>query len=292
MQKTLNVAVAQCAAVPGDVPANLARHHDFVQQAGAVGADMLVFPELSLAGHSGAEALLDVAMKSRDARLAALSDAAGDMTIVVGFIEEGPAAQFYNTSAAFKNGALVHLHRKINLPSYGQLSERKHFACGRFVDIHRMDEDWTMGLLICADLYNPALVHLSFLHGATMLVVPVSSAREAVGGAFDNPGSWATTLRFYAMMYGAPVVMTNRVGTESELNFWGGSCILDAHGTVLAEAGSHEALIHASLDYDDTRSARARLPTVRDSNIALVHREMTRLIEDLGVPILVRAGPR
>jgi len=292
MKKTLNVAVAQCAAIPGDVTANLARHHEFVRQAGAVGADVLVFPELSLVGHSGAEALLDVAMKSRDARLAALSAAAGDMTVVVGFVEEGPAAQFYNTSAAFRNGTLVHLHRKINLPSYGQLSETKHFACGRFVDIHRMDDDWTMGLLICADLYNPALVHLSFLHGATMLVVPVSSAREAVGEAFDNPGSWATTLRFYAMMYGAPVVMANRVGTENGLNFWGGSCILDAHGTVVAEAGSGEGLIHAALDYDDTRSARARLPTVRDSNIALVHREMTRLIEDLGVPTLVRAGPR
>ena len=292
MQRVVNVAAAQFAAVPGDLTANLARHHDFVDQARAAGAEMLVFPELSLVGHSGAEALLDVATKSDDARLAALSEAAGDMTLVVGLVEEGPAAQFYNAAAVLRNGALVHLHRKINLPSYGQLSETKHFASGRFVETWRMDDDWHLGLLICADLYNPALVHLGFLHGATMLVAPVSSAREAVGEAFDNPSSWSITLRFYAMMYGAPVVMANRVGIEGGLSFWGGSCILDAQGNVLADAGTEEALIHAPLDYNDTRAARARLPTVRDSNIGLVHRETARLIDNLGVPALVRDAIR
>lgn len=292
MQNVMTTAVAQCAATPGDIGANLSRHHDFIAEARAIGAEMLIFPELSLVGHSGAEALLDVAMKTGDPRLAALSEAAGDMKIVLGFVEEGPGAQFYNASAVFRNGALEHLHRKINLPSYGQLAETKYFASGRFVDVHRMDGDWAMGLLICADLYNPALVHLAFLHGATMLIAPVSSAREAVGEAFDNPCSWATTVRFYSMMYGAPVVMANRVGTENGLSFWGGSCILDAHGNVLADAGAEEALIHARLDYNDTRAARARLPTVRDSNIALVHRETTRLIGDLGVPTFVRGGLR
>ncbi|MGG7568066.1 nitrilase-related carbon-nitrogen hydrolase [Rhodovulum sp. DZ06] len=296
MRSPLTVAVAQCASRPGDVAENLARHRHFIAGAKAAGADMLVFPELSLVGHTGAEALLDVAMPSRDPRLVALSREAGEMTLVVGFVEEGPSAQFYNTSAVYRGGALVHLHRKINLPSYGRLVETKYYAAGRFVDVHRMGGegaganggDWIMGRLICADLYNPALAHLSVLHGATMLVAPVSSAREAVGDAFDNPGSWATTVRFYAMMYGAPVVMANRVGNEGELSFWGGSRILDPHGRILAEAGEEEALIHATLDYDEVRAARASLPTVRDSNLALVHRETTRLIETLGVPSVVR----
>ena len=290
MQRSLSVCVAQCAARPGDVAANLAIHRGLVAQARAAGADLLVFPELSLVGHTAADALLEVAMKAHDARLAALSRAAGDMEIVVGFIEEGPAAQFYNSAAVLRNGALVYIHRKINIPSYGRLDETKHYAPGRFVDVHRLRDDWVMGLMICADLYNPALAHLAFLHGATLLVAPVSSAREAVAHDFDNPASWATTLGFYAMMYGAPVVMANRVGVEDDLSFWGGSRIIDAHGRTVAEAGAGEGLIQARLDYQDTRRARARLPTVRDSNIALVHRETTRLIEDLGVPAIARAG--
>jgi predicted amidohydrolase len=237
-------------------------------------------------GHDGTHNLLDVAMLSDDDRLLSLSRVAGDMRIVVGFIEEGPAAQFYNAAAVLQNGALVYLHRKINIPAYGRLIETKFYAQGRFVNIHRIDREWAAGLLICADLYNPALANLAFLHGATLLVAPISSGREAVGDEFDNPASWATTLRFYATMYGAPIIMANRVGREGELSFWGGSRIIDATGNVLAKAGDEEELIFARLDYAETRKARAALPTVRDSNLSLVHRETTRLIENLGAPEL------
>src|SRR5690606_34647167 len=161
-------------------------------------------PEVSLTGHHGPERLLDVAMKRTDPRLLALAEAAGGMAVVVGFIEEGPAAQFYNTAALLRGGRVAYLHRKVNIPTYGRLEEGKHYAAGRFVDTHAMDEDWRLGLLICADLWNPALTHLAFLRGATLLVAPVSSAIEAVAAEFDNPGGWALTMRFYAMMYGAP----------------------------------------------------------------------------------------
>jgi predicted amidohydrolase len=288
MARFLTVAAAQFESASGDIATNTRAHLRLIDRGRASGADLLVFPELSLVGHDGAHDLLDVAMLSDDDRLLALSRAAGNMRIVVGFIEEGPAAQFYNAAAVLQDGKLLYLHRKINIPAYGRLIETKFYAQGRFVDIHRLDRDWVAGLLICADLYNPALTHLAFLHGATLLVAPISSGREAVGDEFDNPASWATTLRFYAMMYGAPVIMANRVGREGELNFWGGSRIIDSTGQVLAEAGSSEDVIFARLDYAETRRARAALPTVRDSNLSLVHRETTRLIENLGVPDFVR----
>jgi len=288
MSRFLTVGAAQMASETGDIAANLDTHREMIAQAVATGIEVLVFPELSLVGHYGAEQLLDVVMTRDDPRLLDLSRQAGDMEIVVGFVEEARGAQFYNAAAVLRNGRLKYLHRKINLPSYGRLIETKYYAHGRFVDTHMRTEDWVMGLLICADLYNPALAHLSFLHGATFLVAPISSGREAVGGGFDNPWSWATTIQFYAMMYGAPVVMTNRVGQEGDLSFWGGSRILDAHGRVLAQGGAQEEIVSARLDYADTRQARAMLPTVRDSNLALVQRETNRLIDRLGVPDIVR----
>ena len=253
-------------------------------------AQLLVFPELSLVGHYGAEDLLKVTMKSRDPRLLELSRAAGDMRIVVGFIEEGPGAQFYNAAGIYRNGRLVYIHRKINLPSYGKLIETKYYAQGRFVDTHTVDDDWRMGLLICADLWNPALTHLAFLHGATLLVSPISSGVEAVGEAFDNPSGWTATMHFYSMMYGAPSIMANRVGPEMDLTFWGGSRILDPFGHPLAIAGQEADLISAELDFAEVRRARALLPTVRDSNIGLVERETDRLIARLGVPDIIRDG--
>lgn len=287
----LKVGAAQFASVIGDVDANIDQHLDWISRGRAAGLDLLVMPELSLTGHYGPEKLLTAAMKRSDPRLMRLAEAAGEMAVTVGFIEEGAAAQFYNTVAMLQNGRVVHLHRKVNLPNYGKLEEGKYYASGRFVETHNLDDDWSAGLLICADLWNPALTHLAFLHGATLMICPVSSGVEAVGVDFDNPGGWALTMRFYSMMYAAPTIMVNRTGTERDLTFWGGSRILDPFGRELAVAGTEAELITAELDFNEVRRARHMLPTVRDSNMALVQRETSRLINKIGVPDFVREMP-
>jgi len=289
-RSVLRVGAAQFASHVGDVDANLEVHERWIVAAQAAGCDLLVMPELSLTGHFGFVNLLAAAMRRTDPRLARLAAAADGMAVILGFIEEGPGAQFYNAAALLHRGRVAHLHRKVNIPNYGELEEGKHYAPGRFVDTCALDEDWRAGLLICADVWNPALTHLAFLHGATLLNVPVSSGVEAVGVDFDNPGGWALTMRFYAMMYGAPVVMCNRTGRERHQTFWGGSRIVDPSGRELAVAGQEEGLITADLCYDAVRRARYLLPTVRDSNIALVSRETDRLLSSLGVPEFIRDG--
>lgn len=80
------------------------------------------------------------------------------------------------------------------------------------------------------------------------------------------------------MTYGVPVLMANRVGSEQDLGFWGGSTIVDHFGTVIAEAdGQREELLTAELHYDMVRRARFQLPTLRDSNLDLIHREIADL---------------
>jgi len=287
---TLRVGAAQFESRIGDVDANLAIHSHWIAEARAAACDLLVLPELSLVGHYGYTNLLEAAMRRSDARLRRLAQEAGEMAVILGFIEEGPGAQFYNAAALLHRGRVAHLHRKVNIPNYGELEEGKHYAPGRFVDTYALDEDWRLGLLICADVWNPSLAHLAFLHGATLLNVPVSSGVEAVGVDFDNPGGWALTMKFYAMMYGAPVVMCNRTGSERHLTFWGGSRIIDPMGRELAVAGREEGMITADISYAALRRARYLLPTVRDSNIALVSRETDRLLNSLGVPEFVREG--
>jgi len=288
VSRKLKIGAAQFASVIAEIDANIETHLDWIEQGRARELDLLVMPEVSLIGHYGADNLLDVAMKRNDPRLKRLAKAAGDMAVVVGFIEEGPAAQFYNAAAILHRGRLAYLHRKVNLPTYGKLVEGKHYASGRFVDTYAIDADWRAGLLICADVWNPALTHLAFLHGASLLVTPVSSGVEAVGPDFDNPGGWALTMRFYSMMYGAPSIMVNRTGMENDLTFWGGSRIIDAFGKEVAVAGKQPELITTELDFNQVRKARHLLPTVRDSNISLIHRETERLIGQLGVPEFVR----
>ena len=275
----LSVGVAQTASTLGDVDANRRKHLDVIDAARGAGVGVLVFPELSLTGHAAGADALRVALRQDDEVVASIARACGSMCAVFGLIEEGPGAQFYNAAIAVRDGAVVGVHRKVNLATYGRLDDGKYFAAGSRIDTFAVTSHWSASITICADAWNPALVHLAAAQGATLLLAPVSSALEAVGADFDNPGGWDLNLRFYALTYGLPIAMANRVGTEGELRFWGGSRIVDPFGCTLAIAeGRDEALVHAQLDFAAVRRARYRLPTVRDANLPLVQREIERIL--------------
>ena len=286
----LRLGVAQIDTSLGDVHVNMAKHIEAVQAARAKGVELLVFAELSLTGYQVATRVLDLAMARDDPFLLQLSTQAPEMTIVVGFVEEGPAAQFYNAAAVLKAGQCAFVHRKLNLATYGELEEDKYFADGRYVDVVTHRPPWQLAVLVCADAWNPGLVHLAALYGATALAMPVASGEGVVGTDFSNPEGWAIACRFYALLYGMPVAMANHCGEEGRVRFWGGSRIVDPFGHELAVAGDGEGLITAEVDYGAVRRARFQLPTVRDSNLDLIHREVERLANRIGVPRGIRSS--
>ena len=288
----LKVAAAQLNTVVGGMDARLDQHCAMIKQAREAGVGVLLFPELSLSGYNTRARTLDLALRRDDPRITEIARASEGMVTVFGFVEEGFAAQFYNSVVAVRDGKVIYIYRKINLATYGALEEGKHFATGRYVETFDLGEPWRVSVLICSDLWNPALVNLVALHGTTLLLAPISSAIEAVGGEFDNPGGWGTCLSFYSMIYGFPVVMANRIGKEGDLTFWGGSRILDPFGKVISEATqTDDHIVLAELDYEEIRRARYYLPTVRDSNLGLVLRESERLYQIIGVPEAVRETP-
>lgn len=290
MSGFLRVAIAQIETTLGDVEANIDKHLKFIRMARAERAELLVFPEMSLTGHAAGPMALKVALMRSDPVMKPLFEESGDMLTTFGLIEEGPAAQFYNTAFTVSAAGLLHIHRKINLATYGALEDGKHFAGGRYVETFSAgsDQSWRCATLICNDYWNPALVYLSVLHGATLLLSPISSGLEAVYGGFDNPASWNKAVEFYSMVYGMPIALANRVGLEDGLNFWGGSRLIDPYGKDIARAGEDEELIVGDLDYAQVRQARYHLPSARDSNLALIAREIRRLEQILGVPDTVR----
>ena len=282
--RKLRLAVAQIEAGHGDIEANLQKHLDVIDAARSVGAEALLFPELSLTGYCVGEQSLDLAIARDHEFIQRLGAASGDMWTVFGFIEEGVAAQIHNSLAVLHQGQVSFLHRKLNLATFGKLEEGKHFAEGRYLETFNLGPRWRAGTLICADCWNPALVHLAAVQGATLLLLPVASALDVVGGEFDNPRGWQRVLDFYAMVYGMPLAMANFAGVQDGATFWGGSRILDPFGKSLAQAEDKEALIHAELDFQAVLAARYHLPTLRDSNLDLVYRELGRLTWQVGVP--------
>lgn len=285
----VRVAAAQIEPTEADISDNLEKHFAFIDRAKAEKVDILVFPELSLTGYQLRSRTPDLAIRTDDPRLLSIAERAGDMTVVAGFVEESLAAQFHNSAAAMRRGEVRFVHRKLNLATYGNLEEAKYFARGRYVDVFVHEAPWTAAIFICADSWNPGLIHLAGLYGATLLIIPIASSREAVGLDFSNPEGWDTALSFYGMLYGMPIVMANHCGSRDGETYWGGSRVIDPHGRTLAIGGEQEELVVADIDYAKVRQARFQLPTVRDSNLDLIHREIERLNNGIGVPKGIRS---
>ncbi|MGM0988685.1 MAG: nitrilase-related carbon-nitrogen hydrolase [Pseudomonadota bacterium] len=273
-QDSLHVAAAQVNAELGEVDANLERHLAVIEKAASRGVELLVFPELSLTGYGLAGSVMQVAMPVEDPRLARLAEACGAIQTVVGFVEEASPGEYYNALAILQDGAIVAVHRKLNLPTYGGLEEGKWFTHGSELTLAQVRPGWSATQLICADLWNPALVHAALLPRPAVLCAPINSASGIVSEDFSNEQNWLLNVRFYAMTYGTPVIMANRYGPEGASHFWGGSRILGPRGEVLAEAEGRETLITATLSRTAIARARFELPTHRDADTPLIRELM------------------
>lgn len=267
----LRVAAAQIECRPGDLEANLVLHLASIAEARSAGADLVVFPELSLTDYLTEPDCARLALEPTVEIFRSIAAAAGPMAASVGFIEKAPDGRFFNAQALITGTGVVAVHRKLNLPGYGRLTETRHYAHGDALRTASLDA-WNVATLICADAWNPALPWLAALQGADLLALPTASARSAVGAEFDNPGGWRTVLAQTALVYGLPTVFVNHCGERDGLDFWGGSRILDADGAVLAEAGEAPELLVADLDLARVRRARTLLPTMRDADPDLIAR--------------------
>src|SRR5262245_9054822 len=147
----MKAVLAQVAPALGDVERNLALHLEETRRAARRGADVVVFPELSLTGYLlqdlTQECAQDPAASAPLRRLAAASRKIG---IVAGFVERAPGLLHHNAAGCWIDGALAHLHRKVYLPTYGMFDEGRYFAAG---DVFRsFAAPWgRTGLLICED---------------------------------------------------------------------------------------------------------------------------------------------
>lgn len=277
---SLKVAVGQIRCEPAELSANLAMHLDAIARARGQGAELLLFPELSLTDYLVTPDCEALALRPDADALARLAEAANGITVSAGFIERGEEGRFFNSQGLFRDGRLLAIHRKLNLPGYGALREDRVYARGSGLASVELAAGWHAATLICADAWNPALPWIAALGGASLLLLPAASALGAVGNGFDNPRGWEINLAHTAMTYGLPTLFANHCGRRGGAAFWGGSRILDACGRELARAGEAPELITAELSQADGEAARRRLPTARDSDPALVGALLCSLISN------------
>jgi NAD+ synthase (glutamine-hydrolysing) len=269
---TIRVAIAQCAPALGAFKRNVALHEDWIGRAHSAGARLVVFPELSLTGYYLKDLASDVACSVHDERLRPIVEASRRIDVCAGFVERAADARLHIAQGYWSGGRLVHVHRKVYLPTYGIFDDGRYFGPGERFDVFESAAGPT-GLAICEDLWHVSVPYVYAATGATVLLSPASSPGRGVaeGGDLGTAESCRLMNRFYAQYLTLYVIFVNRVGHEDGIAFWGGSEIVAPDGTVIARAPEFdEHLLVADLDPDLVARERDRNPLIRDERPELV----------------------
>ncbi len=274
------VAIAQIVPKLGDIDANMERHREAIAKAKAEGADILVFPELSLTGYRLKDTVPEVALTNQCPEFLELSDLSKDLSIVAGFVLESSEHFFFNCAAYFEDGKPTFVHRKVYLPTYGMFDEQRYFARGRRIQAFG-SKHGRQAILVCEDMLHPSAVTIAALDGAGIIIVPSASPARGVteSGEVDSNGrTWEAYNRVMASTYGLFVVHANRAGVEDGHTFWGGSEIIGPSGETIVKAAYYEpdfvtAVLPASLQ----RRERLQSPVLRDEDVDLSVNELCRV---------------
>ena len=275
----LTVGLAQIDPALGDREKNLERHREWIKQARDSGAQLVVFPELSLTGYFLKDLVPETALHIDDRTIKELAELSRDIDLVAGAVIEDPDHRYFNSSLYFSKGELVHLHRKVYLPTYGMFDEQRYFATGNRFRSFKTAYG-RAGMLICEDIWHLSSSYILSLEGVDMIICPSSSPGRGIttDERLGTAESYALVCRTYAQFLTTFFLYCNRVGYEDGANFWGGSMVIGPNGDIIAqEEDADEALVVASIDLGDVRRERLANPLLRDEKLELTINELQRV---------------
>ena len=236
----VRLALAQINTTVGDLQGNVAKVKAYLERARAVQANIVLFPELTLAGYPPEDLLLKpgFAAANRQALESLLPETHG-LTAVVGFVDRQD--DIFNAAAVLHDGALVGIYHKSLLPNYAVFDEDRYFARGDSPLLFNLptptgDRPICFGVSVCEDIWYPAGPPEAQAAGGADLLLNISASPYQSGKINSRERMLATR----AADNVAIVAFCNLIGGQDELIFDGSSLIIDERGRVLARAKSFE----------------------------------------------------
>ncbi len=305
----LRLALAQFKPAKGEYVEN-------VRRLGAVLArlaewpqppDLLVFPEAAMTGYllEGGVREVAVAAGTLFDDLTAQHQVSGapPLDVVVGFYERW-RDRLYNSALYARLGGsqagILHVHRKVFLPTYGLFDEERFVEAGH--EVRTFDAGWgRASLLICEDAYHSLTPTVAALRGAQVVVIPSASPARGVAAGEEAPArpanvlGWERRAASIAEEHGVWVVVAQLVGFEGGKAFAGGSSVASPRGSIVVRGPLwEEALLAAELDLAEIGRARADLPLLADLETHLPHLLGSLDAQSAGAPEFDRGagGPR
>ncbi len=237
--KSFKIALAQFSPHIGNIEANAEKMQQLANEAKKQKSDLIIFPELSTIGYPAEDLLLRPSLSKRTQQAFEQLSQVKDIVMVFGFVNQTEDGQRYNSAAVMKDGKILGIYNKQNLPNYGVFDEKRYFNEGHQ---HLVFEylGHKFGLLICEDIWSLNTVQqLAQLNVETVLVLNASPYE--VG----KPQHRINTMQELAKQLNIHLVYANQVGGQDDLIFDGTSFVINKDGAVALQAPSfQEALFY------------------------------------------------
>lgn len=239
----MRIALAQIDPVIGDFPGNTTKICEYIDRARGLGADLVVFPELSLMGYPPRD-LLDKPSFVRDSKQywEAVRDASRGIGVIFGAVSENtatPGKPYHNSAVFYADGELLACAHKRLLPFYDVFDEERYFEPGES-SVWADYKGERIGITVCEDAWNVK----DFLPRPIYRCDPVCELREAGARILINisaspfhsgKAAWVgQLLKTHAVQTKMQIIYVNQVGGNDELIFHGHSMAWDETGSLAA----------------------------------------------------------
>lgn len=258
--KSFKIALAQFSPHIGNLEANAQKMLEQTNEAKKQNADLIIFPELSSIGYPAEDLLLRPSLTKRTQQVFEQLKTVKDIVMVFGFVNQTEDGQRYNAAAVMKDGQVLGVYNKQNLPNYSVFDEKRYFTEGHQ---HLVFEylGHKFGVLICEDVWSLSTVQqLAQLNVETALVLNASPYE--VG----KPQHRVETMSALAKQMNLNLVYANQVGGQDDLIFDGTSFVIAKNGSVVLQAESFkESLYFAEYEAEQQAFKANALPPALDT---------------------------
>ncbi|EPF79943.1 NAD+ synthase [Acinetobacter rudis] len=272
--KSFKIALAQFSPAIGNIDSNVQKMINLANDAKKQNADLVIFPELSMIGYPSEDLLLRPSLSKRTAQAFKQLSQVKDIVMVFGFVNLNDQGQRYNSAAVMKNGEILGIYNKQNLPNYGLFDEKRYFDTGNQYLVFEYLEH-KFGVLICEDLWTASTVHqLALLNVDTVLVLNASPYE--VG----KPLHRIQTIQNLTQQLKLNVVYCNQVGGQDDIVFDGTSFVINAQGEMTYRAPSFQECLQV-IDYDhEQKSYRSIEPAATLDTMAEIYQSLVMATRD------------
>jgi NAD+ synthase (glutamine-hydrolysing) len=256
----MRIALAQLNPTVGDLSGNVDRMAAVARDAGGRGAEVVVFPELSISGYPPRDLVEKpsfIDRNERELQRLAHETADLDLSVICGYVAPSEAEtgkRALNSAAVLERGEVVFRQSKMLLPTYDVFDEARYFRpaereflCtlrSRKVALTICEDAWNDKRLWKRRLYQRDPVEELFEAGGEMMIC-INASPYQMGKREIRRGIYSSAAR----RYNKPVIYVNQVGGNDQLVFDGSSFAMNGAGQVIASACSFdEDLVLADLD--------------------------------------------